>query len=361
MTLHWKKYWPEFVFFALLLLIGLVSHWGKGTLGTWGLQMYYLNTAGQPIIPRSILNNANLCFLFFYLANVFTYLFSLEIFHNRKWAMLSVMMWLCSPVLVGVAFFDVANVHLLAFLMMGCFVFIRFIQHPTYVTALVLAFIQALAMWAHPIAVCLPVVTICFFCLNLFTRNLSTQHIGKGMLYVLVLLGLLAGVRWGFHYAIFMPYRDFLPTSWHTAWYHKIFWLMKVTPPLWIIYFLFGLVALNLVYLSNYFAFLKSKWIYSYMFVMWVSFLIAPYFLPTHILLLQNRYFYLLPGLIILGVAGCYEFAQWVRKRWGERVYFIFKYSFMGVCMLQCLWTLIAMIWIHPDYFRYSNWPLFFM
>jgi hypothetical protein len=361
MTFHWKKYWPEFVFFALLLVIGLFSHWGKTTLGEWGIQKHYLNAEGLPIIPRKFLNSANLCFLFFWIATVFTYLFSYEIFNNRKWAMLTVSMWVCFPALVGIAFFDVPNIHLLAFMMMGCYLFIRLVKRPTYLTALLLALSHTLAIWAHPIAICLPLVSLCFFALNLFTRNIPLKNIGHGLSYILGLLVFLMIGRWGIHFTSSGPILDFLPSTYYIAWYHKIFWLLKVTPPLWMIYFLFGLVALNLVYFSNYFAFLKSKWMYSYLFIIMICFFVAPYFLPTHLFFLQNRYFFLLPSLTILGIAGCYEFAQWVRNRWGERTYFIFKYSFIAVFMLQCLWSVIAMVWLHPDYFRYTNWPLFFM
>lgn len=348
-------------FFLFTLVLGIIMSWGKPNLAAWGLNLQYLDQNGRPLVPRELLGNSTLCYIFFWISTVFTFLLGFEVFKSRKWSLLTTIIIYCIPVLPGLAFFDVVNIPLLAWMMIGFYVMVKFIKHPSYPGIFLLAILHSLAMISHPIAIMIPIATIGIFILNFLTRNLSKKEIWKVGLYILSLIILWAIVRFGLNYPLFMQHRDFLPSLWVRPWTSKIEWLMICLPPLWMVYFLFAIVALNIVYFSNYFGFLKEKWIYTYLFVLLILFMVANYFMPVNVLMLQERFVFALPSIIIIGVGGCYEFSLWVRRRWGEKIYFIFKYAFLIVFSLQCMWVVAAIIWLHPEYYLYRNWPLFFV
>jgi hypothetical protein len=353
-----KTWWPEIVFFAILLIIGYTCH-GENNYTGWGGNVHYLDITGRSIIPAWILRNSRIMYSVFWLGTIFIYLLSFELFKNRKWAILTVAVFYFNPILIWAAFSDVENGPLIAFLAMGFYVLIRFIKKPSFGAAILLGLINVLTFIIHPVSLMIPFVTAGIFMLNLLTGNVAKKHIWKMLLYVIVFIALIIFIRFGLNYSTMIRTRFYMPFFYNSSLYRKLTWIVRHVPVLWVLYFIFSIVALNVVYFSNYFQFLKNKWFYTYLFVLGVAFILAKYILPAHTLMIMDKYYYLLPSVIILGIGGCYEFSLWVRKRWGEKVYFIFKYTFLIVFTLQCLWCFAAIIWYHPNYYLFKNWPLF--
>jgi len=356
-----KNHWPEIVFFFIALAIGILSQWNRIGQPTWLLSRMYLMTDGYQFIPRNLLNNPLFVFSFFWIATIFAYLFSYEIFKSRKWSFLVIFIFYYTPLLAGLAFFDVNNTPMLCFMMMGLFILLHIIKRPTFLFAILLAVVNGLAIFTHPIMLMFPIAIVGFYLLNVLNKNVQPKDLWKLLVFVVLTGLIILFLMLKLDYWQTTLYKDFLPSFFYPEWYAKLEWFLIVIPPLWILYFLFSIVILNILYFTNYFEFLKSKWIYTFLFTILVLFLMAPYILPKHFLLMQAKNVFAMPSFILLGVAGCYEFSIWVRRKWGEKVYFIFKYTFLAVFALQCFWVVIAMIWLHPEYHQYRNWPLFFI
>lgn len=356
-----KTYWPEIFFFLFTLVLGWISHWGKSNIGQWGINSAYLGPTGEPMISRTWMNSPNLIFTFFWIGTIFAYLLSLEVFRSRRWSFLVTLIFYFTPVLPGLAFWDVHSSPMVCFAMVGLFILVHFVKHPTILFAILLALVNGLAIFTHPMMMMIPAATFGFILLNVLTRNIEVKALWKLLAYVVIILGIILYFILVLDYWHYNIYRDYLPSLWIPKWQNRFNWYFMVIPPLWIVYFIFSILALNMVYFSNYFAFLKNKWIYTYLFVLLLLFHLAPFVFPHHPLLYHDRNVYSLPSIILIGVGGCYEFSIWVRKRWGERVYFIFKYTFLAIFILQCLWALVAMVWLYPEIYLYRNWPLFFI
>jgi len=348
---------PVWIFFILTLIAGILMHFRVIDEENIFFTEYYTFDISQTYVLNSVVTG----FVLFWGASIFLYLSFREIFQNAKWAFLAILLFYTSPFIMGVVFGPCLNQYLLTFLLFNFYLTKRFIDGPGILYTLLLALIHSFLILIYPCLIILPILTGLFFLLNISTRNLSGKKMFFLVPYFLLLAGVLLFIHFTLRIPLFGPLPDFSFFSNKHSWFGYIGLVLNSTPPLYVVYFLFSIIAMNVIYFSNYFLFLKNKWIYTYSFIVPVGIFIAEKFIISGSYGIKYSLVVVTVSMLIIAISGCFEFASWVRKRWGEKVYFIFKILFFSLLALQVLFCVIALLYLYPNYGMYRNWPLFFL
>lgn len=159
----------------------LILVFAEKALGLWDTRAVYL--------MRHCLT-----FLTFFISVIFFYFLCIRCFKSWKLALIGCIFLVLSPRIFADSFYNSKDIVLLSFFIIGMVTLLRFHQTPTYINAILHAFICAFAIDTRILGIILPLTTLGFigidFIQAFITKRKSGIQYGSVLVFVIFLIGL---------------------------------------------------------------------------------------------------------------------------------------------------------------------------
>lgn len=331
-------------------------------------KIFQLQDKQTIFLSRHLLN-----YIIFWIGPVFLFLLGKEVFRNRWYALLAVMILYLTPRIFAQSFYNSKDIPLLSFFIISNYFLIRFLNRPSYVLAAVFAIVSGMLFGIRIPGIIIPVFTILFFVLNLLNRNLSKESL-KYLFTYLFLFILFAvvfyPVSWSnpvgtlqkaFSIMSHFPYDDpqffmgKLVKPQELPWYYIPVWMGITIPILWQLLFFAGLISLLIMIIRNAKEFWKTSWqwllIGGWCFFPWLIVL----FLHSPVYDEWRHLFFIYPAFVLIAVAGVRMLLKQLKSIQSKFTRVVLLISYIVLLIIQSFSLLKFMITNHPYENVYFN------
>jgi hypothetical protein len=145
-------------------------------------KIFHLTDEKTIFISRHLIN-----YLIFWLGTIFLFLLGKEIFKNRWYALLAVLMLYLTPCIFAHSFYNSKDLPLLSFFIIASYFSIRFLSKPTFILAAVFALVSGMLFAIRIIGVIVPAFAIFLFIINLVIGKFSFSQLKLFVVFIILL------------------------------------------------------------------------------------------------------------------------------------------------------------------------------
>lgn len=303
-------------------------------------------------------------FLIFWVGSIFLFLLGKEIFQSRAYALAGVFIFYITPRILAHSFYNSKDIPLLSFFIISVYLVIRFLRKPSYNLSILLAVGTAILFSIRVVGVIVPFLTIIFFGINLnksFARS-SLKYLLTFIVFFPLVALLFNPVLWNdpftelansFSVFSHYPYDDpqyflgELITPANLPWFYIPMWMGITIPFAWIIFFITGLVVVNVRILRDARNLFRETWMLfltlSWCVIPWLAIL----FLRSTVYDEWRHLFFIYPAFILICVAGI--------KFLLDKKSIVIRILCIGIITIQTISLFLFIIQNHPFEHVYFN------
>ena len=327
-------------------------------------KVFHLQNEKTIFLSRHLIN-----YFIFWLGTVFLFLLGKEVLKNYRFALLTVLMLYLTPRIFAQSFYNSKDIPLLSFFIICNYVTLRFLNHPNFILALLLAVVSGMLFAIRIVGIIIPVFTVILFVINLVNNRHSLSQL-KYLLVFIILYPLFAilfypvlwhdpigGVRESFTLFSHFFYNDpqfFMGKLIHpqeVPWFYIPVWMAITIPPVWQFMFLFGAAALIIFLmkgLKNLFQNVTSELLLlSWLLIPWLTVV----FLHSAVYDEWRHLFFIYPAFLLISVYGI-KLSMNLQSR---RLRILFMTMCGGLVGIQCVYVVFFMLVNHPFENVYFN------